>query len=43
MNQLELPQKYHLPFLKTLNEVLRPHPGGINPYNVGFYLFNKIE
>ena len=43
MNQLDLPQKYHLPFLKIHNEVLKPHVGSINPYHLGFYLFNKIE
>jgi len=40
---LNLPQKYHLPFLKSHNQVVQPHIGRINPYNVGFHLFNKIE
>ena len=43
MNELDLPQKYHIPFLKTHNLVVRPHIGSINPYHIGFYLFNKIE
>ena len=43
LNELELPQKYHLPFLKSHNQVVRPHVGKINPYHLGFYLFNKIE
>ena len=43
MNELELDQKYHIPFLKSHNQVVRPHIGGINPYNIGFYIFNKIE
>lgn len=43
MNQLDLPQKYHLPFIKSHNQVVRPHTGRINPYHLGFYLFNKIE
>tara|TARA_E500000331_G_scaffold358038_1_gene422370 strand:- start:243 stop:1553 length:1311 start_codon:yes stop_codon:yes gene_type:complete len=43
LNELELPQEFHLPFLKSHNQVVRPHISQINPYHVGFYLFNKIE
>tara|TARA_R110002110_G_scaffold28009_4_gene101252 strand:+ start:141 stop:1445 length:1305 start_codon:yes stop_codon:yes gene_type:complete len=43
MNELDLPQAYHLPFLKTHNAVVRPHIGALNPYHLGFYLFNKVE
>ena len=43
MNELNLDQKYHIPFLKSHNQVVRPHIGGVNPYNIGFYIFNKIE
>lgn len=43
MNELELPQEFHIPFLKSHNQVIRPHIGGINPYHLGFVLFNKIE
>jgi len=43
LHDLDLPQKYHIPFLKSHNQVVRPHIGGINPYHVGFHLFNKIE
>lgn len=43
MHKLELPQKYHIPFLKSHNQVLRPHVGGLNPYHVGFEIFKKIE
>ena len=43
LHDLNLPQKYHLPFLKSHNQVVRPHIGRINPYHLGFYLFNKIE
>ena len=32
-----------LPFLKTHNAVVRPHIGALNPYHLGFYLFNKVE
>tara|TARA_R110002060_G_scaffold15376_3_gene21430 strand:- start:1712 stop:3019 length:1308 start_codon:yes stop_codon:yes gene_type:complete len=43
MHELELPDSLHLPFLKSHNQVIRPHIGGINPYHMGFYMFNKIE
>jgi len=43
INELNLPQEYHIPFLKSHNQVVRPHVSSINPYHVGFYLFNKIE
>lgn len=43
MNDLDLPQKYHIPFLKSHNQVVTPHLGRINPYHLGFHLFNKIE
>jgi stage V sporulation protein R len=41
-HELELPQKYHIPFLKSHNQVVRPHAGRINPYHLGFHLFQKI-
>jgi stage V sporulation protein R len=43
MNELELPQKFHLPFLKSHNQVIRPHIGSLNPYHLGFHIFMKIE
>ena len=43
LHELDLPQAYHIPFLKMHNAVVRPHIGGVNPYHVGFYLFQKIE
>ena len=43
MNELDLPQSMHIPFLKSHNQVIRPHLGGINPYHLGFYLFSKLE
>jgi len=42
-NELDLPQEYHIPFLKSHNQVVRPHIGKINPYHIGFYLFQKIK
>lgn len=43
MHKLELPQKYHIPFLKSHNQVIRPHIGGLNPYHLGFEMFRRIE
>tara|TARA_Y100001963_G_C6793075_1_gene456762 strand:+ start:5792 stop:7096 length:1305 start_codon:yes stop_codon:yes gene_type:complete len=43
MHDLDLPQKYHIPFIKTHNQVIRPHIGSINPYHLGFHMFQKIE
>ena len=42
-HELDLPSELHLPILKTHNQVVRPHIGSINPYHLGFYLFQKIE
>lgn len=43
MYDLELPDKYHLAFLKTHNQVVRPIVGRVNPYHLGYSLFKKIE
>ena len=43
LNDLQLPDSLHLPFLKTHNQVLRPWGGKINPYHLGFEIFKKIE
>lgn len=43
LHKLELPQEYHIPFLKSHNQVLRPHIGGLNPYHIGFEVFKRIE
>lgn len=43
LHDLELPDSYHIPFLKTHNQVLRPWGGRINPYHLGFEIFKKIE
>lgn len=42
MHDLDLPQKFHIPFLKSHNQVVRPHEGMINPYHLGFHIFKKI-
>jgi stage V sporulation protein R len=43
LNALELPQGLHMEFLVKHNQVLRPHPGGLNPYHLGFVLWHDIE
>tara|TARA_A100000164_G_scaffold216081_1_gene191553 strand:- start:192 stop:1289 length:1098 start_codon:yes stop_codon:yes gene_type:complete len=43
MHDLNLPQEYHIPFIKSHNQVIRPHVGGLNPYHVGFFMFQKIK
>jgi len=42
-HDLELPDSMHLAFLKSHNQVIRPHVGGVNPYHVGFVMFHDIE
>lgn len=43
LNQLELPQTLHLEFLNRHNQVIRPFMGSINPYYLGFKIFQDIE
>jgi len=43
MSELDLPQEFHLAFLKSHNQVLRPMVGRINPYHLGFTIFNWIH
>jgi stage V sporulation protein R len=43
LHELDIPQELHIPFLKSHSQVVSPHPTDINPYFVGFYLFNRIE
>ena len=42
-HDLQLDDKYHLPFLKMHNAVIRPHLGGLNPYHLGFVIFQDIK
>jgi len=42
INELNLPDKLHLPFIKVHNQVIRPHLGKINPYHLGYRLFEYI-
>jgi len=43
MKDLDLPDKYHLSFLKTHNQVVRPIMGRVNPYHLGYSIFKDIE
>ena len=43
MNSLELPQDMHMEFLVKHNQVVCPHPGGINPYHLGLKLWEYIR
>ena len=43
LSEVGIPQEYHLSFLKSHNQVIRPHIGRINPYHLGFNLFKMIE
>lgn len=42
LRQLELPQRLHLEFLQRHNLVVRPFDGKINPYFVGFKMFDHL-
>lgn len=42
INELNLPDSLYLPFIKLHNQVVRPHLGQLNPYHLGFKLFEKI-
>lgn len=43
LNRLKLPQELHLEFLKRHNQVIRPIEGGLNPYHIGFRIFEELE
>ncbi|OYV77199.1 MAG: stage V sporulation protein R [Chromatiales bacterium 21-64-14] len=43
MNSLDLPEALHIEFLVHHNQVIRPHPGGLNPYYLGFKLWHDIQ
>lgn len=43
INKLELPQNLHMEFLSRHNQVIRPFLGSVNPYYVGYKIFEDIE
>lgn len=42
-HDLNLSDDLHLPFLRMHNAVIRPHMGGLNPYHLGFVIFQDIK
>ena len=42
VNELNLPDRLHLPFIKLHNQVIRPHLGQVNPYHLGYKLFEHL-
>lgn len=43
LEALDLPQGLHLEFIVRHTQVLRPSPGGLNPYHVGMKVWEDIE
>jgi len=43
LDSLDLPQELHLEFLVRHNQVVRPFPGGLNPYHLGLRLWEDIQ
>jgi stage V sporulation protein R len=43
LDSLELPQELQLEFIVRHNQVVRPIPGGLNPYHLGLRLWEDIE
>lgn len=42
LNSLDLPEDLYLEFLVRHNQVLRPTPGGLNPYHLGLKVWEDI-
>ncbi|MFQ5783909.1 MAG: SpoVR family protein [Alphaproteobacteria bacterium] len=42
MNSLDLPPELHVEFLVRHNQVVRPTPGELNPYHLGFRIWNDL-
>jgi stage V sporulation protein R len=43
LNALELQADLHIEFLKRHHQVIRPHPGSLNPYHLGFMILSDLE
>ena len=43
MDSLDLPEDLHLEFLVRHNQVVRPSPGEVNPYHLGFMVWKDIH
>jgi len=42
LERLDLPQGLHLEFLVRHNQVVRPIPGGLNPYHIGLHVWTAL-
>ena len=43
LNTLDIDQGLRIEFMVRHNQVLRPTPGGLNPYHLGFIIWHDIE
>ena len=43
MTSLDLPDSLRLEFMVRHSQVICPHPGGLNPYHVGYVVWHDIE
>jgi stage V sporulation protein R len=43
LNAIDLPQELHLEFLVRHNQVVRPIPGGLNPYHLGLKIWTDLK
>ena len=43
LKELNLPEGLHLEFLKRHNDVVAPMVGGLNPYYIGFKIFEDLD
>ncbi|MBB3698628.1 SpoVR family protein [Flammeovirga yaeyamensis] len=42
LHKLNLPPAMHVDFIRSHNQVIRPHVGGLNPYHIGFHLMQHL-
>ncbi len=42
MRHVGLPEDMEIEFMVNHNQVLQPHPGGLNPYHMGFTMWQEI-
>ncbi len=42
LNRLNLSPDLHMDFIRSHNQVIRPHIGGLNPYHMGYVMFSKL-
>lgn len=43
LNSLELTQDLHFEFIVRHNQVIRPHPGGLDPYHLGLLMYDSLR